>query len=578
MSNTILTPGYVRWTGTAFVTDPTVEIVGPAGADGADGPPGPAGSAGLPGVDNIAALKSFSLPSNHMGISVKGYYVPGDGGQGDFYWDASSSDADNSGTIIALNIGGIGRWKRIYSGTISVKWFGAISEPILSYAPTIQKATNNTTAINAAITLAKTSGLGGEVYIPQGLYFVNGTISLNGSATAPSGSGITIHGERPRYFFDNLSAIQFVGTWLAWYNPININIDTGPMISMFDTQDLSFEKIGLWGGSSATTMVGIKIYSDNAPATFGLHFSDFFLLSMGVGIDWGDGLNTHQADRVIMDHFTIASCTIGIRVNGGNAGDFSEIRSGVFNLCTVAIDLLVAGSIKITSCSAGGNPGFAFIRCSGIHTQLIVENSQAEEGTGDGYFFYIPKNSISYPTTSNDATAIIFIGNTINTIVEINTIQRIVGMGNIYENENAPPNLIRLWCDGVKYMGWGDRIMVPTTVSMFDGNTTFYASFHNQRGTYASTFGETVIAGEIIWSNSSNPISPSNIGSLVTTSGITGSGAVVQAFSVNYTGAGSPNGNIIASVGSIYTRTDGGANTTLYVKESGNGNTGWVPK
>lgn len=44
------------------------------------------------------------------------------------------------------------------------------------------------------------------------------------------------------------------------------------------------------------------------------------------------------------------------------------------------------------------------------------------------------------------------------------------------------------------------------------------------------------------------------------------------------TGAGSPEGVITAPIGSLYTRTDGGAGTTLYVKESGTGNTGWVGK
>lgn len=45
------------------------------------------------------------------------------------------------------------------------------------------------------------------------------------------------------------------------------------------------------------------------------------------------------------------------------------------------------------------------------------------------------------------------------------------------------------------------------------------------------------------------------------------------------TGAGSPAGVVTAPVGSLYSRTDGGANTTLYVKESGSGTTaGWVAK
>ena len=42
--------------------------------------------------------------------------------------------------------------------------------------------------------------------------------------------------------------------------------------------------------------------------------------------------------------------------------------------------------------------------------------------------------------------------------------------------------------------------------------------------------------------------------------------------------AGSPEGVITSPVGSLYMRTDGGAGTTLYVKESGTGNTGWVAK
>lgn len=43
-------------------------------------------------------------------------------------------------------------------------------------------------------------------------------------------------------------------------------------------------------------------------------------------------------------------------------------------------------------------------------------------------------------------------------------------------------------------------------------------------------------------------------------------------------GTGTPEGARTAPVGSIYMRSDGGASTTLYVKQSGTGNTGWVAK
>ena len=44
-------------------------------------------------------------------------------------------------------------------------------------------------------------------------------------------------------------------------------------------------------------------------------------------------------------------------------------------------------------------------------------------------------------------------------------------------------------------------------------------------------------------------------------------------------GAGSPEGAVVAKVGALYARTDGGTGTTLYVKETGdNTDTGWVAK
>ena len=46
-----------------------------------------------------------------------------------------------------------------------------------------------------------------------------------------------------------------------------------------------------------------------------------------------------------------------------------------------------------------------------------------------------------------------------------------------------------------------------------------------------------------------------------------------------FVGTGTPEGNVTASVGALFLRTDGGANTTLYIKETGTDtNTGWVAK
>ncbi len=54
--------------------------------------------------------------------------------------------------------------------------------------------------------------------------------------------------------------------------------------------------------------------------------------------------------------------------------------------------------------------------------------------------------------------------------------------------------------------------------------------------------------------------------------------AMLSLLGLIFSGTGSPEGVITSGVGGIYLRTNGGAATTLYVKESGAGNTGWVGK
>lgn len=67
-----------------------------------------------------------------------------------------------------------------------------------------------------------------------------------------------------------------------------------------------------------------------------------------------------------------------------------------------------------------------------------------------------------------------------------------------------------------------------------------------------------------------------NTGAIVWGVGGAGPGAIINGI---YTGIGSPNGVVPANPGSLYLNQSGGANTTLYVKESGSAtNTGWAAK
>ena len=135
-------------------------------------------------VGNISALLSTTPIADGYTVFVKGYHTPGDGGGGVFYWDETEpKSSHNGGTIIdpgrtfptdwsdtsqqatwfTAAASGQGCWKRIYSGEVNVRWFGAKGDDTTDDKQPFQQAFN----ANAA------------VVIPKGDYYCSNTISLN---------------------------------------------------------------------------------------------------------------------------------------------------------------------------------------------------------------------------------------------------------------------------------------------------------------------------------------------------------------------------------------------------------------
>jgi len=107
-------------------------------------------------------------------------------------------------------------------------------------------------------------------------------------------------------------------------------------------------------------------------------------------------------------------------------------------------------------------------------------------------------------------------------------------------------------------------------LSFDEGSGTYLFNFSNNNGAYidCTATGHLTLGGlDIdIFTNSGEPVvfnSPVRLGN---------TGPIVQK------GNGSPEGSKTAPVGSLYLREDGGAGTSMYVKETGAGNTGWVAK
>ncbi|MFA6125431.1 glycosyl hydrolase family 28-related protein [Sphingomonas sp.] len=115
---------------------------------------------------SIAALRLLTGAAAGQTADVTSYYAVDtpDGGGGAFKWSAESTATDDAGTIIKPTaVSGAGRWLRIWSGAVNVRWFGAKGDG----------TTDDTTAVHAAIaTVVASPGFGGKVVFPTGNFRV----------------------------------------------------------------------------------------------------------------------------------------------------------------------------------------------------------------------------------------------------------------------------------------------------------------------------------------------------------------------------------------------------------------------
>jgi hypothetical protein len=122
-------------------------------------------------ADTFADLKSLNpgAQGSNSILILKGYWGPGDGGGGAFYWDATQAIVnDDGGTIVAPTGAVVGCWMRLFEGQFSVRSFGAKGDG----------TTDDTLAIQRAIDAAQRTGIrAAKVVFPAGSYVVGATAS-----------------------------------------------------------------------------------------------------------------------------------------------------------------------------------------------------------------------------------------------------------------------------------------------------------------------------------------------------------------------------------------------------------------
>lgn len=303
---------------------------------------------------------------------------------------------------------------------------------------------------------------------------------------------------------------------------------------------------------------------------------------------------------------TVATLT-GAQTLTNKSGNISQWTNDS-GYTTNAITAVVAG----TALSGGATSGSATLNVTdnGIGaTQLNVSgdgtSGQVLASDGDGSFSWVAQSGGGGGISLTDLSATVASAGTANLV---------------YNNTNGvftytPPDLSSyVTASGTTFTG---NVIFNDNVKALFGTSSDFEIFHNGSDTVFKDSGSGILkyssvnnttagaifqientstqaaSGAYIEFKDQDDLIPVKIGCLGEQFSIIVDGdeelriqdsetIVRNALKVNNTastinsGSGAPEGTLSAAVGSLYMRTDGGADTSLYVKESGSGNTGWV--
>ena len=225
------------------------------------------------------------------------------------------------------------------------------------------------------------------------------------------------------------------------------------------------------------------------------------------------------------------------------------------------------------------NEQLIYVRNIGVGTVTVAANSGATVNSGGSYSLASGESAQFIPHSASADYRLVGIGGSgvANRITYWNDVQKVTGSPNLtYDgttvlNQRAGGNPYFAANDTTNSIstrfgplaGAPDRAIVGTVTNHPFG---FWTNA-TERWT-VGTAGHLTPGAATTYNigSASLPINDLTIGGKLYWTGST---------VFDFSGSGSPEGVVTAAVGSVYRRTNGGVATTLYVKESGSGNTGW---
>lgn len=501
-------------------------------------------------VSNVDDLRAVTGQSDGDVITLIYNEVENDGGGGQFYFDADSTENDDNGIVIDPTAAGVGRWLRIQLDPfVNVIWYGVTGDGI----------EDDTTALSAAL------ATGRIVVVTDDLNLLT-TVEPDWERLTGSGS--------------------------VTFEAITTSLK---LATKYDARQLllSIASQGCTEEFARSVNVG-SIFCDALGNTTGNYSSRLCVASHEEAVNiasedceaYGQSRDVNIAGKTCFTHGN-GAVTIAAR-RGRVSGDESAVigsdtcqtGNGYGLKTTVNISGGVVTSVTVNSGGAG------FFQVPDL---IIVDKS----GNGSG--------ALITATLSGDAVASIAVDNGGSGYTVEDPLQVIVKMN---DGETIGTNGIVIGSESVTIRGTrtvvnasnastvtGDRVVISAsencdaegTLQEVVGSSGSLISAAARSVLLASKNCELADPSAIGGGTSDNTLVPSGVNQNLKwrISSQTGEAEFVSLIinGADYmSGTGSPESVLSAPVGSIYTDKSGGVGSTLYVKELGTGNLGWASK
>lgn len=305
----------------------------------------------------VTDLQSLGPSTDRQFFSCSAYSVDGDGGGGHFVWNPNDSRADDGGTVIASAVESVGRWNRVYTNVVNVRWFGAKGD----------NTHDDTAAIKAAVACA--IKIGGSVYFPGGTYLTTSTTTI---ATA-----CTVLGDAHHTTSINCTASVLALDLQAVVHVKNLNVQSNGGGIRLNAHNVDLYSSQIGGANTfenvsvsrvGASSIGIEFLTDNGHYIYFPHFHNVSVAMSGAALQGATAVKqTGTSGQVIGGRW------FGGRIAGVGTG-FHTGTATEWSVVGLAFDTIVNDGATVNV--SGVNVGTGVITTSTNHGlspgQLVV--------------------------------------------------------------------------------------------------------------------------------------------------------------------------------------------------------------